>query len=324
MPLPCPRCCLPRSAMKPAKNGRPDLPVVAMHRRGFIAGAGAAGALTLTASPLAAASAHAQAVAALTPARGRLLHGTFPGGFTGEEDDITVAQVKAYEAAVGKHVAWVMFSHNWFQGRRFPSQTARWILAHGSTPYVRLMLRSDSAEMRREPKYTLKRIAAGKFDADLARWGRDVAALGAPVIAEYGTEMNGEWFRWNGRWNGRAAGAKLFRAAYRRIIEVTRAAGAQNIVWVFHVNHADWPNVRWNRFENYYPGDDVIDWCGVSVYSMLGPDEDEPSDFVASLDQAYRRLRRLAPSKPVIVSEFGTDIRNPREPAAPWADRALG
>lgn len=294
-----------------------------MHRRGFLAGASAGAALTLG-RPALAADPHARALAALAPPRGRLLHGTFPGGYTGEEDDITLAQVRAYERAVGQHVAWVMFSHNWFQGRRFPTSTARWIIAHGATPYIRLMLRSDSREMTRERRFTLARIASGSFDEDLARWGRDVAALGVPVIAEYGTEMNGEWFRWNGRWNGRAEGAKKFRAAYRRIIEVTRAAGGDNIAWVFHINHADWPLKRWNRFENYYPGDDVIDWLGVSLYSMLGPDEDEPSDFVTGFDQAYARLRRMSPDKPVIVAEFGTDIGNPREPAAPWAERALG
>ncbi len=292
-----------------------------MRRRGFLAGAA-----TILATPntLLAADPHARALAALTPPRGRLLHGTFPGGFTGAEDDITLAQVKAYERAVGQHVAWVVFSDNWFHRRRFPTETARWVIAHGSTPYVRLMLRSNSHEYEREPVYTLKRIAGGRFDADLTRWGRDAAALGVPVIAEYGTEMNGEWFRWNGRWNGRAAGAKRFRAAYRRIIEVTRAAGADNVIWVFHVNHADIPDVRWNRFENYYPGDDVIDWLGVSLYSMLSPDEDEATDFVTGFDQTHARLRRMSPHKPVIVAEFGTDIANPREPAAPWADRALG
>ncbi len=267
---------------------------------------------------------HAEVLARLTPAPGALLHGTYPGGFTGEEDDITLAQLQAYEGAVGQHVAWVMFSHNWFSGRRFPSTTARWIIAHGATPYVRLMLRSDSAEMQRERRYTLERIAAGAFDDDLAAWGRDVGALGVPVIAEYGTEMNGEWFRWNGRWNGRARGAERFRAAYRHIIDVTRSAGADNVVWVFHINHADAPRRRWNRFENYYPGDEYIDWLGVSLYSMLGPQEDEPTDFIAGFDQAYARLRRMSPHKPIILSEFGTDIHNPREAAPAWADKALG
>jgi hypothetical protein len=31
----------------------------------------------------------------------------------------------------------------------------------------------------------------------------------------------------------------------------------------------------------------------------------------------------MAPAKPIIIAEFGTDVRNPLEPAAPWADAAL-
>ena len=266
---------------------------------------------------------HEDAVARLTPPAGSYLHGTYPGGTTGEEDDITLAQVKDYERAVGKHVAWVMLSNNWYDNRRFPTDTARWIIGHGATPYVRLMMRTNSNEYERERVYTLKRIAAGQFDADLAQWGRDVAALNVPVIAEFGTEMNGEWFRWNARWNGRSKGAERFRNAYRRIIDVTRAAGATNVVWVFHVNHQDGPNKSWNRLENYYPGDDYIDWLGVSLYSMLGPDEDEPTDFTSGFDAVYGRLRAMAPGKPIVISEFATDIHNPREPAAPWADKAL-
>lgn len=283
----------------------------------------ACAALFLISAAWAGTPSHESALAALAPPAGRLIHGTYPGGFTGDEDDITLAQVKAYERAVGRHVAWIYFSHNWFNGRAFPTATAKWIIAHGSTPYMRLMMRSDSAEFKREPVYTLKRIARGDFDDDLARWGRDAAALGVPILAEFGTEMNGAWFRWNARWNGRTKGAARFRAAFRHIVEVTRAAGATNIVWVFHANNGDDPVTAWNRMEAYYPGDDVIDWLAISAYGMLAPDDWDRVDFRATMDSTYARLTRMAPDKPVILAEFGTDIHNPREPAAAWAKGAL-
>ena len=43
---------------------------------------------------------------------GKYYHGVYPGGISGEEDDITSADVAAYETAVGRKVAWVYFSHN--------------------------------------------------------------------------------------------------------------------------------------------------------------------------------------------------------------------
>ncbi len=281
-------------------------------------------AILFLASPLwAAPASHIATLRALMPGQGRLLHGVFPGGYSGDEDDITPDQVHEYERVVGKRVAWVMFSHNWFQGREFPAQTAGWIRGQGATPYIRLMLRSDTELTHREPLYTLQAIINGKFDADLARWAQAAASFGTPIISEFGTEMNGDWFPWNARWNGRSQGAARFQAAYRHIIDIMRSNGASNIVWVFHVNNIDGPERRWNRFERYYPGDSYIDWLGLSLYSAQGPHEDWTVDFTRSLPEVMARFTRMAPAKPVIVAEFGTDIRNPREPVGPWADAAL-
>ena len=280
-------------------------------------------AMFLTLAPVSADTAsHTQALAALTPPAGKLLFGAYVGGITGEEDDMTLANVKAYERTVGHRIAWVYFSNNWYRSRAFPEETARWVRAHGATPFVRLMLRSDPEQDHAEPLFTVARIARGDFDNDLNAWMKAAARFGTPILAEYGTEMNGEWFQWNGRWNGRAKGAADFAAAYRHIIDIARKNGATNIVWVFHVNWADGPKRPWNRLENYYPGDGYIDWMGISLYSMQGPQEYEPTAF-SQITGTLARLHRLAPQKPVIIAEFGTDVHNPREPAAPWAEKAL-
>ncbi len=259
----------------------------------------------------------------LTPGAGRLLHGVYPGGTTGDEDDITLEQLLSYEVAVGHRVAWVVLSNNWFSNRNFPAETASWIRTHGATPYIRLMLRSDTVEDHAEPLFRLKAIARGDFDSDLANWGKQAARFGTPLISEFGTEMNGSWFSWNARWNGKKHGAELFKKAYRHIIKVTRKAGASNIVWVFHVNNEDNPVKKWNRFEAYYPGDKYIDWLGVSIYSAQTPYETYTMAFTKSLPEVMARFAKMAPAKPVIIAEFGTDIRNPHENAARWADAAL-
>ncbi len=151
---------------------------------------------------------------------------------------------------------------------------------------------------------------------------RAAAAFGTPLLAEYGTEVNGAWFPWNGRWHGQAQGAADFAAAYRHIIDLARRNGASNIVWVFHVNHVDDPETDWNRFENYYPGDEWIDWIGVSLYGALSPFETYTIPFT-DVDNALKRIEKMAPDKPVILAETGTDVRNPRAPAAPWAEAAF-
>jgi len=195
----------------------------------------------------------------VAPGAGKLYVGVFPGD-GGAEDAITSAALHRFEAATGQRSACVYFSNEWGNGRAFPLATASWIHAEGRIPYIRLMLRSTSDQYVAEPVFTLERIARGDFDSNLAAWGRAAHTFATPLIVEYGTEANGQWFSWNGFWHGRSAnGPALFRAAYRHIVQVIRGAGANNITCVFRLNVDDDPQVAWNRFENYYPGDDVID-----------------------------------------------------------------
>ena len=239
-----------------------------------------------------------------------------------------------YELAVGKSAAWVYFSHNWYAGRRFPLETATWIREAGSVPYIRLMMRSDAVQGDTEPVFTLQRIIDGDFDDDLRAWGRAARDFGSPLIAEFGTEVNGEWFSWNGVWNGGGAlggygepdepdGPERFRDAYRHIIGLTHEVGAHNITWVFHANGGDVPDEEWNRLENYYPGDEWVDWIGVSVYGAQTPIEDVWPTFRDQMDAVYPRLATLSPGKPIVLLEFGVAARNPLGDQAVWAEAAL-
>ncbi|MDD2710147.1 MAG: glycosyl hydrolase [Verrucomicrobiae bacterium] len=261
------------------------------------------------------------------PPPGRIYHGVYPGGITGDEDDLTPNDLAVYQKLAGQPAAWVYFSHNWFNGRGFPLATARWIRDAGAVPYIRLMLRSQgfADEPQADPVYTLKAILSGQFDRDLREWGKRAGEFGSPLIVEYGTEVNGEWFVWNGRWNGKAKGPGRFRAAYRRIIRIMREAGASNITWVFHVDDSQIPPDGWNRFENYYPGDDYIDWLAASIYGPQKPDGpyEEGREFAQMLDEVYPRLLKMAPGKPVVVAEFGCTAGHPNTDCAVWTEKAL-
>jgi beta-mannanase len=257
------------------------------------------------------------------PPTGKYYHGVYPGGRTGDEDDITPADLSNYERTVGRHVAWVYFSNNWFHDRAFPRATAQWIREHGSVPYIRLMLRSNSKQGRAESRFTLSAIANARFDADLERWADEARVFGSPLLVEWGTEMNGKWFSWNGRFN-HPNGAEQFRRAFRHIVELTRQRKALNITWVFHVNAEDDPDEDWNRFENYYPGSDVVDWFGISLYAATRPDENSWTRTVPTLDETIERLVTLDPTKPIVLSEFGAPASNRHGDAGQWADEALG
>ena len=257
------------------------------------------------------------------PGEGKLYHGVFPGGSDGNENEPTLDNLKPYEESAGRTVAWAYFSHEWSKGKAFPEATVRWIHNHGAAPFIRLMLRSSTEQNVVEPLYRLEDIAAGRFDDDLVAWGKKAALVGYPLIAEWGTEMNGDWFSWNAKHNGMAAGTELFKRVYRRIVGTTRDAGATNVTWVFHVNHEDSPVAEWNRLESYDPGPEFTDWIGVSLYGALRPDDEDPPVFSQRMGAVYPCLAKLQGNRPIMVCEFGFTDGNPKGKPGPWAKDAL-
>src|SRR5437870_4972146 len=214
----------------------------------------------------------AEATGISAPPPGKLYHGFYWGGTgTDEHDpsehDVTPADVTRYEQTVGKRTAWIYFSDNWFESRKFPAAICTWIRDLGKVPYVRLMLRSDVDQRHSEKHFSLQKIIAGDFDADLRAWAGEAKNFGSPILVEWGTEPNGNWFGWNGHWNGGAGeGPRRYVAAYRHIVDLTRREGAGNLQWVWHVNWLDQPERKWNALENYFPGDSYCDLLALSAY----------------------------------------------------------
>ena len=275
-------------------------------------------------------SLHAQSPPLAPPPPGKLYHGFYWGGVGTDthdptEHDVTPDDVTSYEEAVGQKAVWVYFANNWFESRKFPTEMCEWIRSLGKIPYVRLMLRSDVDQKHADNKFSLKKIITGEFDPDLRAWGREAKAFGSPLLIEWGTEPNGDWFSWNGKWNGGArTGPQQYVAAYRHIVDLIRSEGADNLTWVWHVNWDDEPERKWNAFENYFPGDRYCDWTALSAYGPLTPRTKEGTEsFRFKVDSAYRRLIALAPDKPVIIAEFGCDLHNRRVDVRNWAKAAL-
>ena len=117
------------------------------------------------------------------PPPGKLYHGFYFGGIGSDthdptEHDVTPQDVERYEETVGTKAAWIYFSDNWFESRKFPEAICSWIRQLGKIPYVRLMLRSNVDQLHGEKFFSLDKIIAGDFDDDLRAWrvGRKILA----------------------------------------------------------------------------------------------------------------------------------------------------
>lgn len=261
-----------------------------------------------------------------------MYHSAYPD-FVGTEDRVAAWRIREFERLVGKRLAWVYFSDNWMGRIRFPARRVAVVHGMGRVPFIRMMARSSWREGAADPVYTLQRIVDGEFDADLTRWFEAARDSGVKMLVEFGTEVNGSWFPWSGRWNGGgttagygdpalADGPERFRNAYRRLVDLSRAAGAANLTWVYHVNGGSQPRAAWNTPAAYYPGDAYVDWIGVSIYGSQRPGEYYGS-FRRQLDAVYPKLRALSRDKPLAVLEWGIAQRPARGTKAGWIAAAL-
>jgi hypothetical protein len=122
-------------------------------------------------------------------------------------------------------------------------------------------------------------------------------------------EMNGVWTSYGRDPNT----AQQVIAAYRHIIDIFNQKGVshQQVWWVFAPNGYSDPGNDARKFENYYPGDDVVDLVSFSSYNY---------GFCPSIQSEYRRwesyseifepyiarMQTMAPTKPVIIAETAT------------------
>ncbi len=167
-----------------------------------------------------------------------------------------------------------------------------------------------------DPTYNMDAIIDGTFDESIQKWAEDAKAFNQPIMIEYGTEVNGNWFPWNGEWNGGgrldgygdptlADGPERFRDAYRHIINIFNKAGATNVTWAYHVNAISFPENEWNTMAAYYPGDDYIDWIGVSIYGPINTNDPDQYSFKDIYEYIYEDFSSISDTKPLAIFEFG-------------------
>lgn len=226
------------------------------------------------------------------------------------------SQTARFERQVGKGVAFSIVGNNWVNGIRFPALEVESVHAAGRIPVVHIKPWSEKRRgLGADRDYSFEKILAGWYDPDLRRYAQAARTFARPIVLDFAPEANGNWYPWSGVFQGGrlttgygnptlADGPERYRDTYRRLVDLFRAEGATNVTWVFHVVGDDKPLETWNSKQAYYPGDNYVDWIGVSIYSAQYPG-DQWEDFTVGMDHAYRELTALSPTKPMAVLEFG-------------------
>ncbi|NES27184.1 beta-mannanase [Micromonospora terminaliae] len=161
-----------------------------------------------------------------------------------------------------------------------------------------------------QPTYRLSRITGGEFDSYLRSWAEGVKSLGYPVAIRFAHEMNGDWYPWGDKANGNRPGEYV--EAWRHVHDLFERAGATNVIWVWS------PNARWSittgNLDQFYPGDDYVDWVGATGYYGTGA-WSRYSSFDAIFGPTIAEIRTFS-RRPLVITETGASNAGGRK--AQW------
>ncbi|HWF33741.1 MAG TPA: glycosyltransferase [Solirubrobacteraceae bacterium] len=212
-----------------------------------------------------------------------------------------LVQVNVFEHTARTHASIVMWFADWQHAHVEQSQL-RAIARRGSIPEISWEPWDYMVGLRRpQPDYTLASIIDGRHDAYIRAWAQQLHAYGGPVLLRFAQEMNGDWYPWSESTNGNLPGQ--FVVAWRHVHDIFTAEHATNVKWVWS------PVARYGvaLSTTDYPGDAYVDVLGLSGFNggTALPWTGWRS-FSSLFNGSIATLHRLAPSKPIQISEVGS------------------
>jgi cellulose synthase (UDP-forming) len=207
-----------------------------------------------------------------------------------------LGEVNAFEHTAQAHVGIVQWFADWRD--RVDVAQLRAVAARGSTPQITWEPWDRTHDLVTQPRYSLASIIGGRHDAYVRSWARALRRYGGPVLLRFGQEMNGTVYPWAEATNGNRPGQ--YARAWRHIHDIFTAEGATNVRWV-------WCAKTGRLVAGQYPGDRYVDVVALSGFNGgTALPWGGWRTFADAFNVPLQALRRLAPSKPVQISEVGT------------------
>lgn len=147
-------------------------------------------------------------------------------------------------------------------------------------------------------------IMAEACDNYIRGFARALKARPERFLIRFAHEMNISDSPW---WVGHiGAFPSLYVSVWRHVHRTFEEEGVTNVEWVWSPNYASNPPDLWNDLHAYYPGDDVVDWIGLSGYNWYNTRQ--PMNWRSFVDLYDAVLKDLACSypKPQIIAEIGS------------------
>jgi beta-mannanase len=190
----------------------------------------------------------------------------------------------------------------WSEG--FPAPRDYQVVAAGRIPVI-----SWIAKKRSGAVIPWRAIAAGRYDGIIESRADALRAFSHRVMFIFHHEADADL--------GTNGSPEDFAAAFRRVISIIRARGATNAksMWTLTANTFK-PGGR--APEEFYPGDDVVDWVAADGYNWYGSTHlrNRPWTEFSTIFAPFNQWA-AARGKPAMIAETGVleDRTEPPDPA---------
>ena len=128
-------------------------------------------------------------------------------------------------------------------------------------------------------------VNSGFYDGEMDELIRILASWERPIFLRWGYEADGAWNGYD---------PEAYRLAFRRMANKVKAAGATNIVMVWQVASYCGGSLGGRSFQDWYPGDEYVDWLGMSYFTPQDCNNTAVDSFID-----FARTKQ----KPVLIAE---------------------
>lgn len=187
----------------------------------------------------------------------------------------------------------------------FPAKQVKSIIELGSIPVITWEPWLSAFDSEKYPglkridlrdKRGFADIADGVYDKYMIKWTDEVKKINSPVFVRVGHEMN-DPYRYP--WGPQNNSATDFKAGWSHIIELFKKEGVTNVLWIWS------PHPAYGYFNEFYPGDSLVDYVGVGTlnYGSVAQWSGWWS-FKDIFGNYYNQLASF--KKPIMLTEFGS------------------
>ena len=135
----------------------------------------------------------------------------------------------------------------------------------------------------------LEQARQDKFNHVIRDFSRWLKTIDRPLYLRIGYEFDGAHNELD---------PEQYKIVYRKIVDIMRAEGVENVAFVWHSYAA--PAYNGYPLAAWYPGDAYVDWVGISLFGHLyGDGIGDEADIVLEFARQHKKPVMIAESSPI-------------------------